>query len=88
MIGAIRCNNEKFSGEYADGHEWSEQTNGVSNKAKPIDENIPYCEAMGSLLYKANVSCPDICYAVNLPSRRQNCTMYRNWFIVKKFLDI
>ncbi|XP_033209887.1 secreted RxLR effector protein 161-like [Belonocnema kinseyi] len=47
-------------------------------------ENAPYREAIGSLLYLANATRPDISYAVNILSRHQiNPTEY-DWKMVKR----
>ena len=49
-----------------------------------IDENIPYREAIGSLLYLANASRPDICYTVNVLSRHQNNMTRTEWDMIKQ----
>lgn len=40
---------------------------------------IPFREAIGSLLYLANGTRPDITYAVNKLSRRQSCYTFDDW---------
>src|SRR6266576_458779 len=57
----------------------SETEGAVVKKAEPI----PYREAIGSLLYLANGSRPDIAYAVNQLSRRQSNPTHQDFEYVK-----
>ena len=50
------------------------------------DKNIPYREAVGSLMHAAIVSRPDIMFAVSLVSRYLNCYDESHWNAVKKIL--
>ncbi|GBP71255.1 Retrovirus-related Pol polyprotein from transposon TNT 1-94 [Eumeta japonica] len=50
------------------------------------DKNLPYQEAVGSLMHVAIVSRPDIMFAVNLVSRFLNCYDESHWTAVKKIL--
>ena len=45
---------------------------------------IPFREAIGSLLYLAGGTRPDISFAVNILSRRQTCPTYEDWEDVKR----
>lgn len=47
-------------------------------------ENIPYREAVGSLLYLAGATRPDISYAVNILSRHQINPTENEWQMVKR----
>lgn len=47
---------------------------------------IPYREAIGSLLYLANGTRPDITYAVNVLSRKQSEPSITDWMKVKRVL--
>ncbi|XP_057667216.1 uncharacterized protein LOC130900538 [Diorhabda carinulata] len=59
------------------------------NKTKLDDPtDAPYREAIGSLLYLAGATRPDIAYAVNLLSRRQNNPTKGDWTESKEFSDI
>lgn len=49
---------------------------------------VPFREAVGSLIFLAMVSCPDIAFAVNAISRHLNCYNNNHWQAVKKFSDI
>lgn len=48
------------------------------------NDNIPYREAVGSLLFAARVSRPDIEYAVNYASQFLNCFREEHWRAVKR----
>ncbi|CAK1600987.1 unnamed protein product [Parnassius mnemosyne] len=50
------------------------------------DKNIPYREAVGSLMHLAVESRPDIMYGVSLVSRYLNCYDQTHWNVVKKIL--
>lgn len=50
------------------------------------EKNIPYREAVGSLMHAAIVSRPDIMFAVSLVSRFLNCFDESHWNAVKKIL--
>lgn len=49
-----------------------------------VPTNAPYREAIGSLLYLAGTTRPDIAYAVNLLSRKQNKPTKGDWTEVKR----
>lgn len=49
-------------------------------------ENIPYREAIGSLLFAARISRPDIEYAVNQASQFLTNYSYEHWQAVKRIL--
>lgn len=51
-----------------------------------IETNHPYREAIGSLLYLANGTRPDITYAVNVLSRHQSSYTDEDWVKVKRVL--
>ncbi len=59
-------------------------------KEKRVDEqkleNVPYRQAIGSLLYLANGTRPDIAFAVNLLSRKQSSFTLDDWFKVKRVI--
>lgn len=48
--------------------------------------NVPYREAVGSLMFLALVTRPDICYAVNMVSRYCNKHNQSHWQAVKRIL--
>lgn len=50
------------------------------------DKNLPYREAVGSLMHVAIVSRPDIMFAVSLVSRFLNCYDESHWTAIKKIL--
>jgi hypothetical protein len=49
-----------------------------------LEKNLPYREAVGSLMHLAIVSRPDITFAVNLVSRFLNCYKQVHWNAIKK----
>lgn len=55
----------------------SEEEN--QNQKKPESRNVPYREAIGSLLYLAGGTRPDISYTVNVLSRRQTNPNTDDW---------
>jgi hypothetical protein len=57
--------------------------NSVSKNGELLEE-IPYREAIGSLLYLANGTRPDITYAVNRFSRKQTNYTKEDWIGVKR----
>ena len=48
--------------------------------------NVPYREAIGSLMYLAMVTRPDVCYAVNRLSQYMERPKQKHWNGVKKVL--
>lgn len=48
--------------------------------------SVPYREAIGSLLHLAGTTRPDISYAVNILSRRQNQPSEEDWIEVERIL--
>lgn len=53
----------------------------------PVPVNTPYREAIGSLLYLATISRPDISYAVNFLSRHCCKPMQSDWKMVKRLFQ-
>lgn len=51
---------------------------------EPLEESVPYREAIGSLLYLNTISRPDISFAVNYLSRYCNDPMQSHWKTVKR----
>ena len=49
-----------------------------------ISERIPFREAIGSLMYLANGTRPDIAYSVNFLARKQHEPTQENWLEVKR----
>lgn len=58
----------------------------LENSVRVPDKNIPYREAVGSLMHLAIVSRPDIMFAVSLVSRYLNCYDHTHWNVVKKIM--
>ncbi|XP_033229739.1 secreted RxLR effector protein 161-like [Belonocnema kinseyi] len=54
------------------------------NESRKVE--VLYREAIGSLLYLANVTSPDISFAVNLLSRSQSNPTEQDWIDVKRIL--
>lgn len=54
---------------------------------KPLEESESYREAIGSLLYLATISRPDISFAVNYLSRFCNKPMKSHWKMVKRIFQ-
>lgn len=46
--------------------------------------NVPYQEAIGSLLYLSQISRPDLSYSVNFLSRFNNSPKSKHWKAVKQ----
>jgi len=57
---------------------------GLSKSEENMENAIPYREAVGSLIYIATLSRPDIMYAVSMVSRFLNCYSNVHWNAVKK----
>ena len=55
-----------------------------NDKNEKVELNVPYREAIGSLLYLAGTTRPDITYAVNIMSRQQNSPTNEDWRRVKR----
>jgi len=51
---------------------------------KPLEDSEPFREAIGSLLYLATISHPDISFAVNYLSRFCNRPMVSHWKMIKR----
>lgn len=58
----------------------------ISGKEIEIMKNVPYQKAVGSLLFAAQVSRPDISFAVNCVSRFNNNPELMHWAAVKRIL--
>lgn len=58
----------------------------LEKSTESVDKNIPYREAVGSLMHLAVVSRPDIMYGVSLVSRYLNCFDHTHWNVVKKIM--
>uniref|UniRef100_A0A5S6QNT0 Reverse transcriptase Ty1/copia-type domain-containing protein n=1 Tax=Trichuris muris TaxID=70415 RepID=A0A5S6QNT0_TRIMR len=65
------------------------ETNFLSSTAgesPPLPNNEQFRKAIGSLLYLATVSRPDIAFAVNLLCRRVESPTHRDWTAVKRVM--
>ena len=56
----------------------------VQDGAQLFDPKVPYQEAVGCLLYLSQVSRPDICFAVNMMSRFNQCYQQQHWQALKR----
>lgn len=54
---------------------------------RPLSESYPYREVVGSLLYLATVSRPDISFCVNYLSRYNNKPLFSHWKMVTRVLQ-
>lgn len=61
------------------------ENNFVNNK--PLIESEPYREAIGSLLYLATISRPDISFAVSYLSRFCTKPMHNHWLMIKRIFQ-
>ena len=52
--------------------------------SKIVEDNIPYQEAVGSLLYLAQGTRPDLAYAINYVSKFNNCYDQSHWKSIKR----
>lgn len=80
MLNKFDMNNANPNSVPADPHSKLEKSE------HPPEKNIPYREAVGSLMHLAIVSRPDIMFAVSLVSRFLNCYNETHWTAVKKIL--
>lgn len=55
-------------------------------KILPYDKNIPYRQALGSLLYIAGSTRPDIMYAVSILSQFSSCYQAHHWEAVRRVM--
>lgn len=78
LLNKFMLNNSKPNSIPADPHTILEKGEGETEK------NIPYREAVGSLMHLATVSRPDISFAVSLVSRFLNSYNETHWNAVKK----
>lgn len=51
-----------------------------------LDESFPCMAAIGSLMYLANCTCPDISFAVNLLARHSHAPTRRHWVGIKQMM--
>lgn len=58
----------------------------MSDAERKDMNNIPYQEAVGSLMYAAQVSRPDICFALSVVSRFNHNPSKIHWQAVKRIL--
>lgn len=61
-----------------------EKKGGKESCEKNVKEEFPYKQAIGSLLYVANSTRPDITYAVNLLCRKQSNYDQYDWLKAKR----
>lgn len=57
-----------------------------SEPSVKLDEEIPYRKAVGSLMYLATVTRPDIAYAISVLSQVLDKPLRKHWSLVKKVL--
>ncbi|XP_054257415.1 uncharacterized protein LOC128982477 [Macrosteles quadrilineatus] len=57
----------------------------VNTNAKPLSTEVPYREAVGSLLYLTNTR-PDICYAVSMVAQHVTSPTIKDWNQVERIL--
>jgi len=53
---------------------------------EPKMENVPYLEAVGSLLYVSQISRPDIAHAVNAVSSYSKEPKWHHWLAIKRIM--
>lgn len=56
----------------------------ANENGNPVNENVPYCEADGSILYLASGSHPDIAYSVSVVSEGLEIPKLSDWNAVKR----
>lgn len=78
VLNKFNMNNANINSVPAEPHVKLQKVDGEPEK------NIPYREAVGSLMHLAIVSRPDIMFAVSLVSRFLNCYSQNHWNAVKR----
>lgn len=59
---------------------------GMMEQSKTVDGSVPYRQAVGSLMFLATVTRPDISHAVGVASRFLNCPKLAHWNAVKRII--